>query len=77
MAVYEGKGGYRSAVIMLCHLIFLYSFGPGLPGRKELFGHTSRLESQPRGAVTRRAVAQRRKPRRRLDSPLGGGYPGF
>ena len=32
MAVYEGKGGYRSAVIMLCHLIFLYSFGPGLPG---------------------------------------------
>ena len=29
-------------------------------GRKEPFGHTSRLEPQPRGAVTRRAVAQRR-----------------
>ena len=29
------------------------------------------------GAVTRRAVAQRRSPRQRLDSPLGGGYPGF
>ena len=26
--------------------------------RKEPFGHTSRLEPQPRGAVTRRAVAQ-------------------
>ena len=29
-------------------------------GRKGAFGPTSRLESQPRGAVTRRAVAQRR-----------------
>ena len=29
-------------------------------GRKEPFGHTRRLEPQPRGAVTRRAVAQRR-----------------
>ena len=28
--------------------------------RKEPFGHTGRLEPQPRGAVTRRAVAQRR-----------------
>ena len=28
--------------------------------RKEPFGHTSRLEPQSRGAVTRRAVAQRR-----------------
>ena len=27
--------------------------------RKLAFGHTSRLEPQPRGAVTRRAVAQR------------------
>ena len=44
MAVYEGKGG----------------FGPC--GRAEgfPFGHTGRLEPQPRGAVTRRAVAQRR-----------------
>ena len=29
-------------------------------GRKEPFGHTRRLEPQPWGAVTRRAVAQRR-----------------
>ena len=29
-------------------------------GRKEPSGYTSRLEPQPRGAVTRRAVAQRR-----------------
>ena len=29
-------------------------------GRKEPFGHTRRLEPQPRGTVTRRAVAQRR-----------------
>ena len=29
-------------------------------GRKEPFGHTGRLEPQPWGAVTRRAVAQRR-----------------
>ena len=35
MAVYEGKERYRSAVIMLCHLIFLYSFGPGLPHEPE------------------------------------------
>ena len=27
---------------------------------REPFGHTRRLEPQPRGAVTRRAVAQRR-----------------
>ena len=30
------------------------------PGRKVPFGHTRRLEPPPRGAVTRRAVAQRR-----------------
>ena len=33
-------------------------------------------EPQPRGAVTRRAVARRRSRARRLDSPLGCGYPG-
>ena len=34
------------------------------------------LEPQPRGAVTRRAVAQRRSRAKRLDLPLGVGYPG-
>ena len=43
-AVHEGKGGVRAV----------------WTGRKEPFGHTGRLEPQPRGAVTRRAVAQRR-----------------
>ena len=49
----------------------------GRTGRKVPFGHTRRLEPQPRGAVTRRAVAQRRSRAQRLDSPLGVGYPGF
>ena len=48
----------------------------GAERRKEPFGHTSRLEPQRRGAVTRRAVAQRRSRAGRLDSPLGAGYPG-
>ena len=39
-------------------------------GRKEPFGHTSRLEPQPRGAVTRRAVAQRRSRASGLTRPL-------
>ena len=34
-------------------------------------------EPQPWGAVTRRAVAQRRSRAGGLDSPLGGGYPGL
>ena len=35
-------------------------FGSCERAEREPFGHTSRLEPQPRGAVTRRAVAQRR-----------------
>ena len=52
--------------------------GGGPCGRTERkpFGHTGRLEPQPRGAGTRRAVAKRRSRRQRLDSPLGCGYPG-
>ena len=35
------------------------------------------LSHLTRGAVTRRALAAASKKRQRLDSPLGGGYPGF
>ena len=45
-AAYEGKGGLWVRAVWT--------------GRKEPFGHTGRLEPQPRGGVTRRAVAQRR-----------------
>ena len=37
---------------------------------REPFGHTSRLEPQPRGAVTRRAAAQRRSRAGGLTRPL-------
>ena len=47
----------------------------GRTRRKEAFGHTSHLSRSRGGAVTRRAVARRRSRARRLDSPLGGGYP--
>ena len=49
----------------------------GARAEREPFGHTGRLEPQPRGAVTRRAVAQRRsrasgltRPWRRLSGVL-------
>ena len=68
------KGGCRSASDFVSHLIAFDShrwrcaqkdtagwiFGPCFRAEREPFGHTSRLEPQPRGAVTRRAVAQRR-----------------
>ena len=70
MTVYEGKGGVQiSASDFVSHLIAFDSITPrpkpGHSGRacraeREPFGHTSRLEPQPWGAVTRRAVAQRR-----------------
>ena len=40
-------------------------------------GHTSRLEPQPRGAVTRRAVAQRRSRASGLTRPLAEAIRGF
>ena len=39
---------------------WLLGCGPCERAGREPFGHTGRLEPQPRGAVTRRAVAQRR-----------------
>ena len=51
MAVYEGKGGGWA---------WLLGCGPCERAGREPFGPTGRLEPQPRGAVTRRAVAQRR-----------------
>ena len=42
----------------------------GRTRRKEPFGHTSPLEPQPRGAVTHRAVAQRRSRASGLTRPL-------
>ena len=45
-------------------------------GRKGTFRPYQPLEPQPRGAVTRRAVAQRRSRASGLTSPLGVGYPG-
>ena len=63
----RGKGGCRSASDLVSHLISFDSiapqtgaFGPCGRAEREPFGHTRRLEPQPRGAVTRRAVAQRR-----------------
>ena len=61
MAVYEGKGG----------------FGPCGRAEREPFGHTSRLEPPPRGAVTRRAVAQRRSRGSGLTHPLAEAIRGF
>ena len=46
-------------------------------GRKEPFGHTSRLEPQPRGVVTRRAVAQRRSRAGGLTRPWAEAIRGF
>ena len=62
MAVYEGKGGGSGRVD-----------GP----EGNLFGHTRRLEPQPRGAVTRRAVAQRRSRASGLTRPLAEAIRGF
>ena len=45
--------------------------------RKLAFGHTRRLEPQPRGAVTRRAVAQRRSRASGLTRPLAEAIRGF
>ena len=70
----QRKGGCRSASDFVSHLIAFDShrwrcaqkdtagwiFGPCFRAEREPFGHTRRLEPQPRGAVTRRAVAQRR-----------------
>ena len=46
-------------------------------GRKLAFGHTRRLEPQPRGAVTRRAVAQRRSRASGLTRLLAEAIRGF
>ena len=45
-------------------------FGPFGRAERFPFGHTRRLEPQPRGAVTRRAVAQRRSRASGLTRPL-------
>ena len=52
-------------------------FGPCERAGREPFGHTSRLEPQPRGAVTRRAVAQRRSRASGLTRPLAEAIRGF
>ena len=74
-AAYEGKGGgARSGA--LAHDKGYYHSYLGR-SRKEPFGHTSRLEPQPRGAVTRRAVAQRRSRASGLTRPLAEAIRGF
>ena len=45
--------------------------------RKEAFGHNQTPEPQPRGAVTRRAVAQRRSRAGGLTRPLAEAIRGF
>ena len=52
-------------------------FGPCGRAEREPFGHTSRLEPQPRGAVTRRAVAQRRSRASGLTRPWAEAIRGF
>ena len=49
----------------------------GRTRRKPAFGHTRRLEPQPWGAVTRRAVAQRRSRASGLTRPLAAAIRGF
>ena len=44
---------------------------------REPFGHTSRLEPQPRGTVTRRAIAQRRSRTSGLTRPSAAAIRGF
>ena len=51
--------------------------GPYGRAEREPFGHTRRLEPQPRGAVTRRAVAQRRSRASGLTRPLAEAIRGF
>ena len=64
-AAYEGKGGVRAVgcggrvASPLAHDKGYYHSCLGR-SRKLAFGHTRRLEPQPRGAVTRRAAARRR-----------------
>ena len=60
-AAYEGKGGGRAVGCEgeLAHDKGYYHSYCG-EAERDPFGHISRLEPQPRGAVTRRAVAQRR-----------------
>ena len=63
------RGGADHTADFVSHLIAFDStaprpksgvFGPCGRAEREPFGHTRRLEPQPWGAVTRRAVAQRR-----------------
>ena len=81
----RGKGGCGSVSDFVSHLIAFDSiapqtmaFGPCGRAEREPFGHTRRLEPQPWGAVTRRAVAQRRSRVSGLTSPsrrrLSGGF---
>ena len=51
--------------------------GPCGRAEREPFGHTRRLEPQPWGAVTRRAVAQRRSRASGLTRPLAAAIRGF
>ena len=60
-AVHEGKGGVRAV----------------WTGRKGTFRPYQPLEPQPRGAVTRRAVAQRRSRASGLTRPLAEAIRGF
>ena len=49
----------------------------GRVAKRMINGHTSRLEPQPRGAVTRRAVAQRMSRASGLIRPLAEAIRGF
>ena len=75
-AVHEGKGGVR-AVGCEGELAHDKGYYHSLRrSRKGTFRPYQTPEPQPWGAVTRRAVAQRRSRAKRLDLPLGVGYPG-
>ena len=80
----RGKGGCRSASDFVSHLIAFDSiapqtgeFGPCGRAEREPFGHTRRLEPQRRGAVTRRAVAQRRSRASGLTRPSAAAISDF
>ena len=72
------SGGAIGSAASLLSFPFRRRWGFGLcPGRKEPFGHTSRLEPQRWGRVTRRAVAQRRSRASGLTRPNTAAIRGF
>ena len=57
--------------------IIIHIVGAADGPKGQPFGHTRRLEPQPWGAVTRRAVAQRRSRASGLTRPLAEAIHGF